>query len=247
MYFKNMKKIATLLFSLLLFANCENAPKTVEKQPEILTMADTVKYNPTNIISKGDEIAESERVETDITIKEFGDEFVFHWKGIDRTRSFQDKNGICMIKRLSDKKVIAKDSLAIPSDFSLEMEADYNKDGVNDALIYAGSGANGGNSTYNLYISDIPNKTFHLIKNFEEMPNPEADTSGMIIYNAVYGENTGSHFYKIMPNYSIKEINNGVETQRFYGESPEDIKQEKKDEKAYRKAYNKAWAAFKKM
>jgi hypothetical protein len=243
--FEKMKKITALFFILLLFANCENAPKTIGKPTPIYSVQDTIAAKEAISHWTTEEPKKVSRiVETDTIIKAFGERFKMAW--------FEDMNayhsGVMRFSNVKNKKYIAQDTLEIDFGLLLERE-DYNKDGVKDILIHARSGGRGANTFYYLYLSDKMKKTFHFIKGFDAEPTPESDTSGMVIYHAYsgFGSTMDSRFYKIMPDYTIKEVCKSVQMKDAYVNTPEDLKQLKKDEKAYRKAYNKAWAAFKKM
>lgn len=235
-----MKNLLLLSFVLLLFANCGNAPKTVEKQPEIKT--DTAKKEVLSHWTTEEPKKVSQIVETDTIIKAFGERF----KIVCRENNYGG-NGILSIINLNNKKIIAQDSIYL--DFGLLLERkDYNKDGVKDIILYSHSGARGANGFYYLYLSNIRTKTFHFVKDFDTAPSPEADTSGMVIYHPVAGNGVGHWFYAIQSDYSMKKINESdVWTTYIYDDTSEDLKQEQQDKKAYRKAYNKAWAKFKKM
>jgi hypothetical protein len=239
-----MKNILLLAFTLLLFANCGNAPKNAEKQPEI--KIDTAKKEILSHWTTEEPKKVSRIVETDTIIKAFGEQFKMVWR--EEIGNYEHPNGVLTITNLKNKKIVAQDSIHLEFGLLLERK-DYNRDGLKDILIHAYSGGRGANIFYYLYLSDIGNKTFHFVKNFDTEPSPEADTSGMVIYTAYLGLGSRKEcrFYKIMYDYSMQEIGYNVEMQEVYVNTPADLKQEREDERKYRKAYNKAWAAFKKM
>ena len=183
-------------------------------------------------------------METDTIIKAFGQRFKIVC--LENAGKDAENDDVLTITNLKTKKIIVQDSLNLNYNLRFERK-DYNKDGVKDIQLYSYSGARSANSMYYLYISDVPNKTFDFVTDFDEEPSPEADSSGMVIYHAYYGDTEDHRFYKIMPNYCMEDIGYNVEMHFGYADTPQEVKQEKQNEKAYRKAYNKAWAKFKKM
>ena len=89
---------------------------------------------------------------------------------------------------------------------------DYNNDGVKDLLMFAESGARGGNSYYLLYLVDPKKHTLTKVKKFDEIANPQYNRK----HNAIVGYGMAGESY-----YSIYRINKKNEAYQI-GESFED-------------------------
>lgn len=144
----------------------------------------------------------------DTTVKYFGQKLKFRIDTLGTIDfDFETKNALFTISRLSDNKVILKDSIGCMIPY-LEF-ADYNSDGTKDILVYHAHGARA-NTTYYLYLADNKLGNFHKVDGFEDVPNAQIDKRRIIKSIALYGK-LGYSFYIITKDYKLKQIGETVE------------------------------------
>jgi hypothetical protein len=80
--------------------------------------------------------------------------------------------------------------------------ADYNNDKIKDILVQNISDVRS-NWTYNLYLTDIKNRTLKKVKGFEEIKNPKLNQDLGIIESRVNSGTNYIEFYRLLNNDSI--------------------------------------------
>jgi hypothetical protein len=87
---------------------------------------------------------------------------------------------------------------------------DIDNDKVKDLLLFSYSGARA-NPSYYLYLAK--GKKLIKVKDFEELPNPNVDTTNHIITgNALYGDKAWVDFYRITKTNKLIKLGPGLET-----------------------------------
>lgn len=110
----------------------------------------------------------------------------------------EKNNAILNFSRVNgnQRKILFQDSMfCMYPDINFQ---DFNNDKVKDVLVFNYTGARA-NPTYHLYLSDLKNHNLTRVKGFEELPNPDVDTTRNIITSVALA---GSNYY-----YSFYEIN----------------------------------------
>lgn len=98
---------------------------------------------------------------------------------------------------------------------------DFNNDKIKDVLVFYYTGARA-NPTYHLYLNDQKNRRLIRVKGFEDLPNPELDTTNNIITSVALAGKNYYNFYRINSNNNLVNLRHGFE------ESPEDSTQYEK-------------------
>jgi hypothetical protein len=124
-----------------------------------------------------------------------------------------DKNGydreinnaiVTFSKKEGDQiKVIFRDSLYSMYPY-IEFQ-DFNNDKIKDVLVFCYTGARA-NPTYHLYLSDIKNHQLRRVKEFEELPNPNLDSTNNIITSVALSGTNYYHFYRISNNDKLIDL-----------------------------------------
>ena len=98
---------------------------------------------------------------------------------------------------------------------------DFNNDKVKDVLVFYYTGARA-NPTYHLYLSDIKNRQLIRVKGFEDLPNPDLDTTHNIIESIAL---SGTNYYSF---YRINSNNRLINLGHDFDEDPKDSTQYEK-------------------
>jgi len=86
---------------------------------------------------------------------------------------------------------------------------DFNNDRVKDVLIFSSTGARS-NPTYHFYLVDSLKQKLTYIKGFENLPNPDFDSSNNIITSVAFaGIDYIWSFYRINSKYQLINIGHG--------------------------------------
>jgi hypothetical protein len=127
-------------------------------------------------------------------------------------------NAVLIFSRLNgyQKEIFFRDSMfCMYPDIDFQ---DFNNDKVKDILVFYYTGARA-NSTYHLYLTDLKNHKLIRVKGFEELPNPDLDTTKNIITSITLSGSNYYSFYRI--NSKDKLINLG----HRYEDNPNDSTQ----------------------
>ena len=107
---------------------------------------------------------------------------------------------------------------------------DFNNDKVKDVLVFYYTGARS-NPTYHLYLTDLKNHNLIGVKGFEELPNPDLDSSNNIITSIAL---SGSNYYTF---YRIISKNKLINLGHDYEDNPNDSTQYEKTVQQILKEY----------
>jgi len=134
------------------------------------------------------------------------------------TETFNEEknNSTISFNRIQRDKIerIFQDSFYCMS--SLMDFQDFNNDGIKNVLFFYYTGARA-NPTYHLYLVDTNHHRLTYVKGFEDLPNPELDsTNNIISSSALSGGNVGVSFYRI--NSKSKLINLGHSFDAEFGD-----------------------------
>lgn len=127
-------------------------------------------------------------------------------------------NAILTFSRLNgnQRKVFFHDSIfCMHPDIDFQ---DFNNDKVKDVLVFYYTGARA-NPTYHLYLTDLKNHNLIRVKGFEELPNPNLDTTNNIITSIAL---SGSNYYTF---YRINSENKLIMLGHDYEDGPNDSTQ----------------------
>jgi len=127
-------------------------------------------------------------------------------------------NAILTFSRLNgnQRKVFFHDSMfCMHPDMDFQ---DFNNDKVKDVLVFYYTGARA-NPTYHLYLTDLKNHNLIRVKGFEELPNPNLDTTNNIITSIAL---SGSNYYTF---YRINSENRLIKLGHDYEDDPNDSTQ----------------------
>lgn len=127
-------------------------------------------------------------------------------------------NAVLIFSRLNvnQKEIFFRDSM-----FCMYPEIDFqdfNNDKVKDVLVFYYTGARA-NPTYHLYLTDLKNHDLIRVKGFEELPNPDLDTTHNIVTSIALA---GSNYYSF---YKINSRNKLVNLGHSYEDNPNDSTQ----------------------
>ncbi|SUJ01437.1 Uncharacterised protein [Sphingobacterium spiritivorum] len=103
------------------------------------------------------------------------------------------------------RAVLWKELVALPEAIDFRSE-DFNGDGQEDVLIYAGTGARGANEFYHLYVADPKKHTLIKIQGFEEIPNTVYLPEYNIIVGYAYSGENYYIIYRIDKNNVIHQV-----------------------------------------
>lgn len=101
--------------------------------------------------------------------------------------------------------VLWKEFFSLPEAIDFRSE-DFNGDGQDDVLIYAGTGARGANEFYHLYVADPNEYTLFRIQGFEEIPNTVYLSEYNIIVGYAYSGENYYIVYRIDKNNVIHQM-----------------------------------------
>ena len=145
----------------------------------------------------------SEKVDTTI----YGNQIIYPFKDTsykllykvlkDESYNEDEKNAVLSFVHPNGKKtsLIFRDSL-YSMHGSIEFK-DMNNDSVQDIMVFYNTGGRA-NPTYHLYLRDTIHHKITYVKGFEDLPNPNLDTSNNIIASyALSGQSIGYGFYRI--------------------------------------------------
>jgi hypothetical protein len=127
-------------------------------------------------------------------------------------------NAVLSFSRLSEnqRKILLEDSMfCMYPDIEFQ---DFNNDKVKDVLVFYYTGARA-NPTYHLYLTDLKHHNLLRVKGFEELPNPDLDTTHNIITSIAIA---GSNYYSF---YKINSRNKLVNLRHHYEDNPNDSTQ----------------------
>ena len=167
---------------------------------------------------------------TDKTVTLFGDSsYKLTLHIFDTTKSDQEtKNAILTFSKQEKNyvKVFFRDSLyCLYPDIDFQ---DFNNDKLKDVLVFYYTGARA-NPTYHLYLTDEKNHKLIRVKGFQELPNPQLDTTNNIIISVAL---SGTNYYSF---YRISKANKLINLGYNFTEDPSDSTQY---ERAIRKIKN---------
>ncbi len=90
---------------------------------------------------------------------------------------------------------------------------DFNNDRIKDVLFFYYTGRRS-NPTYHLYLVDTINNKLTYVKGFENLPNPDLDSSNNIISSyALSGGEVGVSFYRINPDLKLVNLGHSFESE----------------------------------
>jgi len=98
---------------------------------------------------------------------------------------------------------------------------DFNNDKIKDVLVFYYTGARA-NPTYHLYLTDVNNRKLIRVKGFEDLPNPNLDTTNNVIESIALSGTNYYSFYRISSNSKLISLGHS-----FY-ENPKDSTQYEK-------------------
>ena len=84
---------------------------------------------------------------------------------------------------------------------------DFNNDKIKDVLIFYFTGGRA-NPTYHLYLTDAKNRKLMRVKGFEELPNPDLDTTNNIIVSIALSGTNHYSFYRINKGNKLTNLGN---------------------------------------
>jgi hypothetical protein len=158
---------------------------------------------------------------TDSTVRVFGDnsyKLALHIFDTANDYDAERNNAVLIFSRLNgnQKEIFFRDSMfCMYPDIDFQ---DFNNDKVKDVLVFYYTGARA-NPTYHLYLTDLKNHNLIRVKGFEELPNPDLDTTNNIITSIALSGSNYYSFYRI--NSKDKLINLG----HRYEDNPNDSTQ----------------------
>jgi len=163
-------------------------------------------------------------VYTDTTVILFGDtscELTLHI--FDTTNNYDAENNNAVLtlseQERNQNKILFHDSIfCMYPDIDFK---DFNNDKIKDVLIFYYTGARA-NPTYHLYLSDSKNHKLIRVKGFEELPNPDLDTTNDIITSIAL---SGANYYSF---YRIDTKNKLINLGHSFEENPNDSTQYEK-------------------
>lgn len=182
----------------------------------------TVNEAHSNSIDKT-RIAETETY-TDSTVILFGDSsYKLSLHIFDTTNNYdaEKNNAILAFSRQqrNQTNIFFRDSMfCMYPDITLQ---DFNNDKIKDVLVFHYTGARA-NPTYHLYLTDLKNHNLIHVKGFEELPNPDLDTTINIITSIALA---GSNYYSF---YRIDTKNKLINLGHSFEENPSDTTQYEK-------------------
>ncbi|MFL5740215.1 MAG: XAC2610-related protein [Flavisolibacter sp.] len=199
-----------LLISLFFISltSCFDKSKSSHVDTTIAKSVDTTIKPPTEIY-------------TDSTVTLFGDntyKLTLHIFDTANDYDAERKNAVLTFSRLNGNQteIFFRDSM-----FSMYPNIDFqdfNNDKVKDILIFYYTGARA-NPTYHLYLTDLKNRKLIRVKGFEELPNPDLDTTHNIIESIAL---SGTNYYSF---YRINSNNRLINLGHSFGENPKDSTQ----------------------
>jgi hypothetical protein len=158
---------------------------------------------------------------TDSTVTVLGDnsyKLALHIFDTANDYDAERNNAVLIFNRLNgnQKEIFFRDSMfCMYPDIDFQ---DFNNDKVKDVLVFYYTGARA-NPTYHLYLTDLKNHNLIRVKGFEELPNPDLDTTKNIITSITLSGSNYYSFYRI--NSKDKLINLG----HRYEDNPNDSTQ----------------------
>lgn len=161
---------------------------------------------------------------TDSTVTLFGNDsykLILHIFDTANNYDAERKNAVLIFIRQNGNqtKVFFRDSLfCMYPDISFQ---DFNNDKIKDVLVFYYTGARA-NPTYYLYLTDLKNHGLIRVKGFEELPNPDLDTTNNIITSIAL---SGTNYYRF---YRIDSKNKLINLGHDFEENPNDTTQYEK-------------------
>ncbi|QQT25023.1 XAC2610-related protein [Sphingobacterium spiritivorum] len=119
---------------------------------------------------------------------------------------------VLYIQKQSDNKttVLWKELLSLPEWIEFWSE-DFNGDGLEDVLIYGGTGARGANELYYLYIKDPQKHTLVKVPGFEVIPNAQYLPEYNVILSYAYAGKNYFILYRIDKDNVIHQLGDAFE------------------------------------
>jgi hypothetical protein len=158
---------------------------------------------------------------TDSTVILFGDnsyKLTLHIFDTANDYDAEKNNAVLTFSRQygNQKELFFNDSMfCMYSDIGFQ---DFNNDKVKDVLVFYYTGARS-NPTYHLYLTDLKNHKLLNVKGFEELPNPDLDTTNNIITSIAL---SGTNYYTF---YRINSKNKLINLEHGYEDNPNDSTQ----------------------
>lgn len=165
-----------------------------------------VKMNDTTTLSLRENFKET-------TVTLFGDSsYKLTVRLFDTTNDYDTDqyNSVLIFRRLNrnEKEVIFQDSMfCMYPDIDFQ---DFNNDKVKDVLVFYSTGARA-NPTYHLYLTDLINHDLIRVNGFEELPNPDLDTTHNIITSISLAGSNYYSFYQINSRNILINLGHGYE------------------------------------
>jgi hypothetical protein len=191
-----------LLISLffILLASCFDKSKSPHADTIIAKSTDTTLKPQTEIY-------------TDSTVTLFDDDsykLTLHIFDTANDYDAERNNAVLTFSRLNgnQKKIFFHDSIfCLHPDIDFQ---DFNNDKVKDVLVFYYTGARA-NPTYHLYLTDLKNHNLIRVKGFEELPNPDLDTTINIITSIALSGSNYYTFYRINSKNKLINLGHGYE------------------------------------
>jgi hypothetical protein len=150
---------------------------------------------------------------TDSTVRVFGDnsyKLALHIFDTANDYDAERNNAVLIFNRLNgnQKEIFFRDSMfCMYPDIDFQ---DFNNDKVKDVLVFYYTGARA-NPTYHLYLTDLKNHNLIRVKGFEELPNPDLDTTKNIITSITLSGSNYYSFYRINSKDKLINLGHGYE------------------------------------
>ena len=136
--------------------------------------------------------------QTDRTVTLFANNsYKLHLHIFDTANSDESTNNARLVfskQEKNQRKIFFRDSIyCMHPDIEFR---DFNNDKIKDVLIFYSTGARA-NPTYHLYITDLKHHRLIRVNGFEELPNPDLDTTNNIITSIGLSGTNYYSFYRI--------------------------------------------------
>ena len=147
------------------------------------------------------------------SIRLFGDSsYVLSLQTFDTTNSSDPeiKNSVLTFSKIEEDNITVffRDSIfCMHHDIELQ---DFNNDKIKDVLIFYYSGGRA-NPSYHLYLTNIKEKKLIRVNGFEELPNPDFDTSKNIITSIALAGTNSYSFYRISSDNTLNNLGHEYE------------------------------------
>ncbi|GAO43341.1 hypothetical protein FPE01S_02_04460 [Flavihumibacter petaseus NBRC 106054] len=179
----------------------------------------------TNTANQADSFNQTQpKLNNDYTTILFGDSsYILILHLFDTTNNYDaEKNNTILTfskKGRNQTKALFRDSMfCMYQDIDFK---DFNNDKIADITVFYYTGARA-NPTYHLYLTDLKNHRLIRVKDFEELPNPDLDTTNNIITSIALSGTNYYSFYRIDTKNKLKNLGHS------FNENPNDSTQYEK-------------------